>query len=52
MLVDSVEGALDLFVRALLIPVDRLGVETEKDGDAVASPPRDLSRGDSGLKPE
>ncbi|WP_425577949.1 hypothetical protein [Streptomyces glaucus] len=48
----GLQGPLDLFVRALLAAVNRLGVEAEEDSDTVAGPPRDLSREDSGLKPE
>lgn len=47
--VGSLQGPLDLFGRALLIPVNRLGVKAEEDSDAVASSPRDLSRADSKL---
>lgn len=48
----SPQGPLNLFVRALLIAVDRLGVEAEQDGDAVASPSRNFRRRCAGLKPE
>jgi hypothetical protein len=48
----SLQGPLDLLVRALLIAVDGLGVEAEQDCDAVACPACDFCRGDAGRKPE
>ncbi|MCX5055844.1 MULTISPECIES: hypothetical protein [unclassified Streptomyces] len=52
LLLSSFKGTLDLLVCALPAAVNRLRVEAEEDSDAVASPPRDLSRGEAGLKPE
>lgn len=44
--------SFDLFVRALLVAVNGLGVEAKQHRDAVACPPSDLGRGNAGLKPE
>jgi hypothetical protein len=50
--VTVLQGTLDLFVRALLAPVEDLGAKTKQNGDAVARAPGYLSRRNSGLKPQ
>lgn len=46
------ESPFDLLVRVVLLAVDRLGVEAEQHGDAVAGAAGDFCWGEPGLEPE